>query len=54
MRRAPAAAALSRRALGTIPSATVAAARYLRISFARPLPELREGATRIAAFLQGR
>jgi aspartate aminotransferase len=44
---------LEEKGIATVPGEGFGAPGYLRISFARPLEELREGASRIAAFLGG-
>jgi aspartate aminotransferase len=44
---------LEEKGIATVPGEGFGAPGYLRISFARPLEELREGAERIAAFLGG-
>jgi aspartate aminotransferase len=44
---------LEEKGIATVPGEGFGAPGYLRISFARPLEELREGAARIAAFLGG-
>jgi aspartate aminotransferase len=44
---------LEEKGVATVPGEGFGAPGYLRVSFARPLEELREGAARVAAFLGG-